>query len=282
LGWSAQIVESAGSERCYYLYVPPGYDAAEPGPLVLSFHGFSSNPESHALITGWHRLAEQEGFLLVYPQGMGYPQRWNAGATWGDEGVDDVQFFRDMVDDVSEMAAVDRSRIYVNGFSNGGGMSVRIGCEAADVVTAIGSVAGAVVDMDDCSPSRPVPVMAFHGTADPIVDYEGGEMRGRALPLAAGVTSAPTYFLGAEEWVALWAESNGCATEPEALSPQGDVRGMEYVDCNQSARVILYTIEGGGHTWPGGWPIPLVGKTSAGINATEELWAFFQEYRLEE
>jgi polyhydroxybutyrate depolymerase len=282
LGWSARTVDSGGVERCYYLYVPPGYEASEPAPLVLSYHGFLSNPESHALITGWHQLAERDGFVLVYPQGMGYPQRWNAGATWGDEGVDDVQFFRDMVEDVSAMLAIDQARIYVNGFSNGGGMSVRIGCEAADLVTAIGSVGGAVVGMDDCEPSRPVPAMAFHGTADPIVYYEGGDMRGMMLSQAAEVTNAPTYFLGVEDWVHLWAEGNGCASEPVALPAQGDVRGIEYVDCDQDAAVILYTIEGGGHQWPGGWPIPLIGHTSTDIDATEELWSFFQEYRLEE
>lgn len=282
LGWSARSVDSAGLERCYYLYVPPGYDGAEPVPLVLSYHGFLSNPESHALITGWHQLAEREGFLVAYPQGMGYPQRWNAGATWGDEGVDDVQFFRDMVDDISALVAVDPNRIYVNGFSNGGGMSVRIGCEVADMVAAIGSVAGAVVGMDNCNPSRPVPAMAFHGTADPIVNYGGGDMRGWVLPEAAGVTNAPTYFLGVEDWVALWAEHNSCASEPVGLPPQGDVRGIQYVDCDQDAGVIFYTIEDGGHTWPAGWPIPFIGKTSQDIDATAELWAFFQEYRLEE
>jgi polyhydroxybutyrate depolymerase len=233
------------------------------------------------LITSWHRLADKEGFLVVYPQGTKFPQRWNAGSTWGDSDVDDVQFYHDILEDLSEVTDFDRSRVYVNGFSNGGGMTVRIGCEAADTVAAIGSVAGAVVEMENCSPSRPVPVITFHGTADPIVNYEGGEMEGAQLRWAAGVTDAPTYFVGAEDWVAIWAENNGCEPTPEIIAPQGDASSVRYVGCNEDAEVIFYTIDDGGHTWPGGFPIPGLGKTSTDIDATEEMWEFFQAYRLE-
>jgi polyhydroxybutyrate depolymerase len=282
-GWSAQTLVSGGLERCYYLYVPPGLDPAQPAPVVLSFHGFLSNPNSHALISGWHALAREEGFLVVYPQGTQFPQRWNAGSTWGGSDVDDVQFFRDMLDHLSTLAAVDSSRVYVNGFSNGGGMTVRIGCEAADLVAAMGSVAGAVVEMEGCDPSRPLPVMAFHGTADPIVPYEGGKMKGWLLRWAAGATNAPTYFVGAEDWVAAWAEGNGCDPVPETIPQQGDVRGVRYTGCAggaESANVVLYTIEEGGHSWPGGMPIPGVGKTTNDIDATRELWDFYQATRL--
>ncbi len=103
-------------------------------------------------------------------------------------------------------------------------------------------------------------------------------MRGRPLREGAEWTRAPTHFLGAEEWTARWAEGNGCMPEPESIPPQGDVRGVQYTPCNQGADVILYTIEDGGHTWPGGVPIPIVGKTSKAIDATEEMWRFFQAY----
>jgi polyhydroxybutyrate depolymerase len=277
VGWSTRTVASGGDERCYLLYVPASYDPARPTPLVVSLHGFLSNPASQALISGWHKLADQEGFLVAYPQGTSWPQRWNGGATWN-VGVDDVQFFRDLLDDLASVAAVDRSRVYVNGFSNGGGMTVRIACDAADQVAAIGTVAAAVVEFQDCSPTNPVPVMAFHGTADPLVPYEGGEMPSRPVREGAVRTRAPTHFVGVEEWTASWAEGNGCTLEPETIPPQGDVRGVQYTPCNQGAEVILYTIEGGGHTWPGGVPIPIVGKTTEAIDATEEMWRFFQGY----
>ena len=280
-GWAARTLVSGGQERCYYVYAPPGYDPDQPPPVVFSFHGFLSNPESQALISGWHKLAEQEGFLVAYPQGQKFPQRWDSGDSWGDSDVDDVEFFRDMLDDLSSVAAVDHSRVYVNGFSNGGGMTVRLGCEVADLMAAMGTVAAAVVSMEDCGPGRPVPLMAFHGTTDPLVPYEGDEMQGWLLRWAAGVTNAPTYFVGAEDWVATWEEGNGCDPTPEIILPQGDASGKRYADCDEEAGVILYTIDGGGHAWPGGWPIPFVGKTSKDIDATEELWQFFQGYRLE-
>ncbi len=278
-GWSARTVLSGGRRRCFVLYVPPGLDPAQPAPVVVSLHGFASNPNSHAAITGWHRLAEGEGFLVVYPQGTGYPQRWNTGQGWSDVEVDDVQFFRDMLAALDTVAAIDRSRVYVNGMSNGGGMTLRIGCEAADAVAAIGSVAGAVVALEGCRPSRPLPAIGFHGTADPLVSYAGMTMdrpwrRGGQPPEGAA------RFLGAEEWVGLWAEGNGCDAEPDVIPPRGDVSGVRYTGCDQDAEVILYTIDDGGHTWPGGMPIPIVGKTSADIDATEAMWFFFQAYRL--
>ena len=281
-GWTARSLVSGDQDRCTYIYVPPGHDTTQAAPVVFSLHGFLSNPESQALISRWHKLADQEGFLVVYPQGKKFPQRWNAGRSWGNTDVDDVQFFRDMLDDLSSVVAVDRSRVYANGFSNGGGMTVRLGCEAAELLAAMGTVAGAVVSMDDCTPSRPVPAMAFHGTADPIVPYEGGPMQSRLLRWGAGFTDAPTHFVGAEDWVATWAGHNGCEPTPEAIPPSGDVSGVRYVGCDQDAAVVLYTIDKGGHTWPGGWPIPGVGKTSQDIDATEELWQFFEGYRLKE
>jgi polyhydroxybutyrate depolymerase len=281
-GWSARTVVSSELERCYHLYVPRGYDPSEPVPVVLSLHGFLSNPNSHGQISLWHKLADREGFLVVYPEGTSFPQRWNAHSHWTAAGVDDVQFFRDILDDVSAVAAVDRSRVYVNGLSNGGGMTARIGCEASDEAAAIGTVAGAVVDMEHCSPSRPVPLMAFHGTDDPIVPYEGGPPRGEALQQGAELTGAPPALLGAADWTADWAERNGCAPAARVLPPQGDARGIRYTECDAGAEAIFYTIDGGGHTWPGGTPIPIVGKTSRDIDATEEMWKFFQEFHLDE
>jgi polyhydroxybutyrate depolymerase len=279
-GWAARTVVSGGQERCYYLYAPPDYDPAQPLPVVFSFHGFLSNPESHALISGWHKLAAQEGFLVVYPQATQFPQRWNAGPGWI-VAVDDVQFFRDMLTDLSGMAAVDPARVYVNGFSNGGGMAQRIGCEAADLVAAIGSVAGAVETMEGCSPARPVPAMVFHGTDDPVVIYEGGKVEYVPLLWLAKALGGSPYFVGVT-WVPEWAALNGCDPTPEPIPAPGDVEGVRYTGCQDGADVVFYSVGGAGHTWPAGWPIPGgLGKTSKDIDATRELWQFYQEYRLE-
>jgi polyhydroxybutyrate depolymerase len=280
-GWSARTVSSGGLDRCYYLYTPKKYDPVRAAPVVFSFHGFLSNPASHALITGWRRLADEHGFLLVMPQGTGFPQRWYAAETWGTEDIDDVQFYQDMLADLSFQASVDQNRVYVNGFSNGGGMTFDLGCNAGDTFAAMGTVAAAVVTTEDCSPSRPMPAIVFHGTADPIVPYEGGEMGSPLLKAAAEITHAPPVFVGVEDWVAFWAEGNGCDPEPGTITQQGDVRGVRYSGCLDDAEVDFYTIEEGGHSWPGGFPIPGVGKTSRDIDATEEMWEFFQAHALD-
>jgi polyhydroxybutyrate depolymerase len=279
-GWSARTLVSGGMDRCYHLYVPTSYDPAQPVPLVVSYHGWLSNSNTNSALTGWSKVAEQEGFLVAFPQGTSFPQRWNSGPTWGVSDVDDEQFFLDLLDDLAATAAIDSERIYVNGFSNGGGMSVHLGCRATDRMAAMGSVAGAVVEMDDCSPTRPLPVMAFHGTADPLVPYEGGPEPGWMARNGAKVIHAPGFFVAPADWVAHWVANNGCDTSPETIPPQGDASGIRYTNCDMGAGVVFYTIEGGGHAWPGGMPLPFVGKTSKDIDATEELWAFFQEQSL--
>jgi polyhydroxybutyrate depolymerase len=148
------------------------------------------------------------------------------------------------------------------------------------VVAAIGSVAGAVVDMAACNPSRPVPVIAFHGTADWIVPYDGGIMSVAPLRYGAEVTHAPSYFVGAEKWIAFFAGLNGCDPMAEVPPPRGDVQARRYAGCRQDADVILYTIENGGHQWPGGMTIPGAGKNTMQIDASEEMWRFFQAYSL--
>lgn len=280
-GWTARRLTSGAIERCYYLYTPSGYDPAEPLPVVMSLHGFLSNPESHALITGWHKLAEEEHFLVVYPQGTGFPRRWNAAQSWGSP-ADDEQFLRDILSDLPTIANVDSARIYLNGFSNGGGMTVRAGCAMADRIAALGTVAAAVVSLDGCDPSRPLAHIAFQGTEDPLVQYEGGKHRGPIVPTGARITQAPREFAAFGEWTRAWAMLNGCDPLPQPLSPKGDVNGARYVNCRQDAEVWTYVIDRGGHTWPGGWPIPGLGKTSSDIDATKQMWQFFQAYRLED
>ena len=275
-GWSARAVSSGGLDRCYYLYTPKGYDPARAAPLVFSFHGFLSNPDSHALITGWRKLSDEHSFLLVLPQGTEFPQRWYATETWGTRTTDDVQFYMDILAGLNSVASVDQARVYVNGFSNGGGMTFDLGCRAGDTFAAMGTVAAAVVTTEDCNPSRPMPAIVFHGTADPIVPYEGGEMGSPLLQAAAEITHAPPVFVGVQDWVAFWAEGNGCDPTAETIPPQGDASGVRYSGCDGDAEVVFYTIDEGGHSWPGGFPIPGVGKTSRDIDATEEMWEFFQ------
>jgi polyhydroxybutyrate depolymerase len=268
LGASIQYVTSGGVERSYLLYIPRQYDPTQFTPVVISLHGFGSNALQQAVYTQWNGVADRVGFVAVYPQGLGDPPIWNAGVLWYNPKKlgDDVQFMRDLLSNLSKSVCVDPARIYVNGMSNGGGMTNRIACEMADQVAAVGMVSGAYSPVPGgCHPARPIPVIAFHGTADSVVNINGRPVLG---------------FPKITTWVAEWATRNGCTTS-EPIPAKGDVSGVHYTACKDNADVVFYQIEGGGHTWPGS-PIPVfvLGKTTRDINATETMWAFFEQHPL--
>lgn len=255
-----------GALRRYIVYIPEGYTGAEAVPLVFSLHGFASNAPQHRLYAGWDAVADANNFIVVYPYGTDVPLRWNSGFGGFFGGADDIGFFRAMVDTLRGRLCIDETRIYADGMSNGGGMVYRLACEAADVFAAFGAVAGAY-DPNPifCTPARPVPVIAYHGTEDTIVPYEG---------------NAP-FLPNIESWVQAWAERNECNETPDVLTVSDEVTATAYNGCAENADVVLYTIESGGHTWPGGdfgglTDIPLIGVVNTDIDATALTWAFFE------
>jgi len=264
-------LESGGMQRSYRLYAPETLPADQPVPLVLSLHGYASDAPQQEDNSGWNVLADEYGFIAAYPQATGAPARWFGGDLWqaaeSARLVDDVAFIRAVVDDIGAQYCLDLSRVYVNGMSNGGGMSNRLACEASDVFAAVGGVAGAYASFGDCVPARPMPFIAFHGTDDRIVPYEGWNLM---LPPI-------------QEWALGWAGRNGCDLTPETLPPTGEVTGIRYTGCEQDAEVVLFTADGGGHTWPGSEsPFSfLLGRTTQDINASAEMWAFFSRHQLE-
>jgi polyhydroxybutyrate depolymerase len=255
---------SGGETRRYWLYVPSSYSPDRAVPLVFSLHGFASNPSQQRWFSRLDALADKAGFIAVFPAGTGIPLRWNAGDSpfLGASRADDVQFFRELIRDLTSTLCIDPTRIYATGLSNGGGMVNRLACELSDQITAIGGVAGAYSPVD-CNVTRPVPVIAFHGTADEIVNYKG--VTSMRLPGIVG-------------WAAAWAQRNGCS-DSESIPAVGDVSGLRYTDCADDAEVVLYTIQDGGHTWPGGPRVDFLGKTSTDIDASAMMWEFFQRYR---
>jgi polyhydroxybutyrate depolymerase len=265
-GDSTQTIESGGLTRSYRLHIPESYDLSVPTPLVLSLHGFTSNSAQQAFFSGWDEIANAENFIVAYPQGAQTPSRWNAGPNMFTRlnPVDDVAFIRALIAQITENYCIDTARIFVNGLSNGGGMTHRLACEMADQIAAVGMVAGAFpASGAACEPARPVPVIAFHGTDDGLVPYDGN----RAFPPI-------------QDWAAEWAARNGCDPTPEIIPAAGDTSGVHYINCDDNADVILYTIDGGGHTWPGGPRLPILGKTSRDINASEVMWEFFMAHPL--
>jgi len=269
-------IESSGLERTYLLYVPASYDPSAPAPLIISLHGFVEWPAHQMQISGWNDLADEYGFIVVYPSGTKFPRRWQAGSRIGDstDPMLDVIFISDLIDELEANYNIDPARIYANGLSNGGGMSYLLGCALSERIAAIGGVAGAyAVPLQDCQPSRPVPMIAFHGTADPIVPYQGGVSGDNQFD-----------FPDLPQWMTARADLNGCDVTPLALSASGEASGIRYYGCAQGADVVFYTIAGGGHSWPGGDPLPkwIVGTTSQDINATRVMWEFFRQFSIRE
>ncbi len=268
-------IVSSGEEREYLVYVPSSYDAATPTPLVISMHGGGAWPAQQMALSRWNRLADENGFIVVYPWGAGYPKDWETFEEH-DPGLDrDVRFISDLIDTLQSAYNIDPARIYANGFSNGGGMAFVLSCTLAERIAAVGMVAPAQsLPPGWCANTRPVPMILFQGDADPFVLYGGGPMGGAFQPVRP-------VFPAVREWVAAWAERNWCGPNPVEAAAAVDVTRLEYTDCADDAAVVLFTIHGGGHTWPGGEPFPqwFAGPTSRSVDATRQMWAFFLEYQ---
>lgn len=254
-GSFAEEITSSGQTRQYRLHIPPTYQAGKPAPLVFGFHGAGKTAEQYESYSGFSALADREGFIAVYPQALGALPSWNTG---GGANNADVQLTRDLIDSLAARCTIAPARIYATGFSLGGGMANRLACSLADHITAIGSVSGAYEARAGCSPSRPVAVVAFHGTADSNIPYDGiGNADGGHGPYFSVSTPIP-------QWAADWAARNGCRTAPYTIFQKGALSGQAWRDCRAGADVVLYTVQGGEHSWPGG-----------DINAAQMIWDFF-------
>ena len=261
---------SSGEKREYLLYVPRSYDRTKPAALVISMHGAGVSPKQHMYISEWNRLADSQGFIVVYPSGLEGvgPRVWRVGSDF----AKDVRFISEMIDKLEASYNIDPARIYANGFSNGGGMAFVLSCTMSDRIASVGMVGAAQsLPWSWCTERRAVPMIAFHGTADRFAFYNGGQS-----------WVAPEPFPPVPLWTAKWARRNRCASKPVESFVARDVTRREYIHCADDAAVMLYTIHGGGHTWPGGGPLPewFVGKDSRSINATSTMWAFFRAHRL--
>lgn len=280
-------IVSSGENRQYLLYVPKSYDRTRPTPLVISLHGGANWPTFQKDLSGWNRLAERHAFIVVYPAGFRVhgtgPTGWRVTRP-GPGIAKDVRFISDLIDELEKTYSIDRARIYANGLSNGGGMTFVLSCMLSDRIAAVGMVAAAqMLPWNWCGDPRPMPMISFHGTADTITPYEGGHTFA-----APGDVSFPDV----SEWTAKWAERNRCGPSAAESAVAADVTRRDYTDCVGDTSiggtsvggtsVVLFTIHGGGHTWPGGEPLPewFLGPTSRGVDATGQMWAFFQEHRL--
>jgi polyhydroxybutyrate depolymerase len=255
---------SLGLPRLYLIHVPPGYEHDTPTPVVLNFHGRGSTSSEMALISQMSVAADRDGYIVVYPHSYGDSRQWNFWGTTVAGWPDDVQYVRDILDELSQAFSIDPARVYATGYSNGGGMADRLACDLSDRIAAMGQVAGTYLAGADCAPQRPVPVLTLHGTDDTILPYDG--MEGGAL--------------SAVEWAANWAARNGCTGESSVTFEEGAVTGETWTGCLEGADVVLYTVEGGGHDWFRTEPVPdtTYDWPTTNIDANAALWAFFEAH----
>ena len=271
-------IVSSGEKREYLLYVPRSYDRTKPTPLVISMHAAMNWPAYQMKISQWNKAADENGFIVVYPAGtdplhLG-PKAWFMDGSRSPSTMPDVRFISELIDTLEAHYNIDSTRIYANGMSNGGGMAFALSCTLSNRIAAIGAVSAAQsLSWSWCADSTPVPMIAFHGTADPFVPYNGAP---------TGWLNPNAPFPNITTWVASWARRNHCAANPIDSVVAADVTRREYTDCARNASVVLYTIKGGGHQWPGGKPIPewIVGRLSNNVDATSRMWAFFREHPL--
>ncbi len=301
-------------DRSYVVHLPTGYDDKRHYPVVILLHGMNQNSDDMERLTRFNALADKDSIVAVYPsalhgrwnfgiqqlpqqeyrrgpyrrRGYGYPGRYPGGGSPppqrepGERNrpqqADDIDFLNHMLDKLANKFAVDKSRIYVAGLSDGGFMTLKVGCDLADRVAAIGIVGAAMPKTMVCIPSRPLPAAMINGTDDPVVKYDGGKGKnGRFATISA------------EDTVKQWAKYNHCAEKPtrSKLSAHGkgsmETKVDTYSGCQQDAQVLLYSVKGGGNTWPGGEQYETektIGKTSEDLDANSTLWSFFVTRKL--
>lgn len=251
--------------RVYRLHLPTGYDRSRPIPLLLDLHGFGGSAAGEEAASGYDDLADRLGFIAVYGQGLAGRE----GAGWAstrpmDLGIDELGYFAALLDQLQGRLCVDERRVYVTGFSNGGGMTEMLACYMSGRVAAVAPVSGNYyVDSKGtgCHPSRPVPLLEVHGTADPVVPYGGiGRVESGGWPLLP----IPQFLAG-------WAALDGCTAGPKTFLDTAEVTGLGWEGCAGSVTVAHYRWNGGGHGLP---------STIGGRPAHEAIWAFLAAFSL--
>lgn len=253
-------ITSGGAERTYILHIPDGYNGTQAAPVLLVYHGFGFTAD---FMVGYTRFNEEApGAVIAYLDATGPLRAWNDDAA--PNGADDVAFTSDLLDKLEADLCVDTNRVFAAGYSNGGGMAQRVACNMPERIAAIMTVAATY---SDCKAD--VPWVAFHGIDDPLVPFEGGVNP----PERGGGTFLPTRRVISE-----YARELGCDGLAQISRPAPEVELSTYINCLAGeGQALLYSIIGGGHTWPGSYELPpaTVGATNTQIDASTTAWEFF-------
>ena len=255
-----------GITRDYTLYVPASYDSETAVPLVFSLHGYTSNNALNMMYTGFNLIADTANFIVAYPQGTAYlgANHWNVGAFTAGSTTDDVGFLSELIDEISANYNINLDRVYSTGMSNGGYMSFLLACQISEKIAAIASVTGSMTPptYDECNPQHPTPVLQIHGTADPVVAYDGTAGWSEPIP----------------DVLDYWITYNNCDASASISSiPDIDTSDGTTVDHfvwssgDNGVTTEHFKVYGGLHDWPGAFG-------NMDINASEEVWKFFMRF----
>lgn len=282
----ADAIKSGGYTRTFSVHVPPSYDRSHPLPVVMAFHGLGLNGKAMKYITLFDQVADRNGFVVVYPDGLA--ARWNDGLQRSN--ADDVQFVSDMLTRLSQVVAIDGRHVYACGLSNGGYFVQRLASELGNRIAAIGVVGSTGVQPVLARNRNRMPVIFFLGTADPLIVQEGdSKALGKLGELVGlgdlGALTPDLAQLGGVmttgQVISYWVGQNGCSVTPRSQQmPDRSTGDGCRVRCDTYGNsVVVYTVVNGGHTWPGGMPFggrDVVGNTTQDISASQLMWDFFR------
>lgn len=273
-----------GYERSYIVHLPPEAKLQNPLPLLFHLHGGGGTAKGTSGLTfnRFNELADRDGFVVVYPNAIN--KNWNDGRKLEDvlawkKDINDVAFITAIIDELKQKYKIDTKRIFTTGMSNGGFMSSRLLCDRADIFRG-GAILTASLSKDyipQCDPEKPVAVMVMNGTDDPLVPYDGGHVR--VFRKNRG------EIVSTDEYLDFWKIKNGCEIKqntvelPDTADDGTTVSVTKYSKCDNQGALVLYTINGGGHTWPGGKQYlgeRIIGKTNRDIVACDVIWDYFK------
>ncbi len=281
-------MEVNGFERSYSVYEPVSRQGdIDKYPLIIALHEGGGSGKALVRMTQGHfnRIADRDGAYVVYPEAI--RRYWNEGRNLPlsyahRNDVDDVEFIRSLIEQLSEKYPIDKARVFVTGMANGGMMAYKLACALPDLITAIAPVNASMPKdiANECAGARGPGLLVMNGTEDPRMPYEGG--------MITVLDTEQGEVFSTQETINFWLHNNGCPMHSKKnMIPDRDrhddttVTVYAYSGCETGARVMLYRVEGGGHTWPGGRQSlkgDEVGRTSKDINACEEIWDFFKMF----
>jgi len=276
-------MDTGGFSRASVIYVPAGYDPKNEYPLLVALHGAFSNAAELAETTGLNRLADEEGFIVLYPEGigiLGFLQHWNAGHCCGkaaDDAIDDIAFLEKAILQAIARFPVDTDKVFLMGHSNGGMLALRYAALRPERLSGVAAISATInskmVDQEEFPPlpdaRQPMPVCIIHGKADDYIPFSAGQRSDR---------HEDRQFSPVKETTGYWVHANGCEGAPsKARQDNGKVEQLTWNKCSSGATVVLYAIENWGHVWPG--REQRAAHEPAGesddFDAAETVWNFF-------